>query len=132
MSEAPAISPAPKRRWLTFSLRTFLIVTLALSLVLGYFGRVWLKAYRDSQPPTLRELAQIAKRHGIPMPPQDAKLVLELRDANGPLYEYTPAFLIRDDADSVFTLRGSEEVTSQKKSLPKGTTGWWHEFPVGQ
>lgn len=72
---AKSAKPA-KRPRLTFSLRTFLVVTLLLSGVLGYFGRKWWKAYRDSQPPTLRELAQIAKRHGIPMPPQDAKLVL--------------------------------------------------------
>src|SRR5215218_8378621 len=89
-----------KRRWLTFSLRTFLAVTLALSLVLGYFGRTWWKAYRDSQPPTLYELAQIAKRHGIPMPPHDAKLVLAATGGClGDQYGYTPAFLLQEMGD---------------------------------
>src|SRR5829696_207743 len=94
---APRIEARVKRRWLTFSLRTFLVVTLALSLVLGYFGRVWLKAYRDSQPPTLRELAQMAKRYGIPMPPKDAKLVLLQTDSQNarpaPWQVYAPAFV---------------------------------------
>ena len=49
MSDMP--KPTPKRPRLTFSLRTFLVVTLLLSVVLGYFGRAWWKAYRDSQPP---------------------------------------------------------------------------------
>ena len=39
----------PTRRYLRFSLRTFLLVTLLLSLALGTFGRLWLKAWRDSQ-----------------------------------------------------------------------------------
>ena len=116
MSEAPAISPAPKRRWLTFSLRTFLVVTLALSLVLDYFGRAWLKAYRDSQPPTLYELAQIAKRHGIPMPPKGAKLVLGhigIRLAGGQTWQlYAPGFLISPDSHErviIFVGEGERE-----------------------
>jgi hypothetical protein len=109
---SPSNTPAPKRRWLTFSLRTFLVVTLALSLVLGYFGRAWLKAYRDSQPPTLYELAQIAKRHGIPMPPKEARLVLA-RGYNLSRYDrtpvYSPAFLLEESDDgAVIVLRGSE------------------------
>lgn len=39
--------PAPKRRWLTFSLRTFLVVTLGVALVLGYIGRLRLAAERE-------------------------------------------------------------------------------------
>jgi hypothetical protein len=109
---APSLTVAPKRRWLTFSLRTFLVVTLALSLVLGYFGRAWLQAYRDRQPPTLRELAQIARRHGIPMPPQDAQLVQakggEQRvDNRGIWHLYAPAFLVLPASDEqVVVLRG--------------------------
>src|SRR4051795_10607222 len=92
--------PTPKRRWLTFSLRTFLAVTLALSVVLGYFGRMWLKAYRDSQPPTLYELASIAKRYGIPMPPKEAKLVLaSTGERVGDIVIYSPAFLLEERAD---------------------------------
>jgi hypothetical protein len=131
---ASTFTAAPKRRWLTFSLRTLLAVTLALSLVLGYFGRAWLKAYRASQPPTLLELADIARRHGIPMPPKEAKLVLQLasrgKARRGPLYKYTPAFLIREDADSVVTLCGSQEVTSDKGESPEEEALWWREFPV--
>ena len=99
----------PARSWLTFSLRTFLLVTLAFSLVLGYFGRAWLKAYRDSQPPTLYEFAQIARRHGIPMPPQEAKLVLGMYDyINGPVY--SPAFLLNQKPDgSAELLFGAEQ-----------------------
>src|SRR5262245_56856669 len=101
------------RRWVTFSLRTFLAVTLVLSLVLGYFGRRWWKAYRDSQPPTLLELAQIARRHGIPMPPGNAKLVLGVNGYgtdNGPLY--SPAFLLTQKTDgSVELLFGSRQKT---------------------
>jgi hypothetical protein len=112
---------APKRRWLTFSLRTFLVVTLALSLVLGYFGRAWLKAYRDSQPPALRELAQIARRHGIPMPPKDAKLVLALNpgwEDGGVLPVYTPAFLLRDPGDgTALLLRGWKEQRQDSQGL---------------
>src|SRR3954462_4221847 len=103
----------PNRRWLRFSLRTFLIVTLVLSVVLGLYGRAWLKAYRDSQPPTLYELAQIAKRHGIPMPPPGAKLVLALNpgwDDGSVLPVYTPAFLLRDPGDgTALLLRGWKE-----------------------
>ena len=68
-SNAMPFASKPTRRYLRFSVRTFLLLTLALSVALGIFGRYWLKAWRDSQPPTLYELAQIAKRHGIPMPP---------------------------------------------------------------
>jgi hypothetical protein len=88
------------------------MVTLVLSLVLGYFGRAWLKAYRDSQPPTLRELAQLAKRHGIPMPPKEAKLVLASceidlwREENG----YSPGFLLAEQRDGeTVVLRGFEQ-----------------------
>jgi hypothetical protein len=109
-----------KRRWLTFSLRTFLAVTLALSLVLGYFGRTWWKAFRDSQPPTLYELAQIAKRHGIPMPPQDAKLVLAATGGClGDQYGYTPAFLLQEmgDGDVRFLVGTEEEPFNSKRLL---------------
>src|SRR3954462_9716102 len=114
----------PNRRWLRFSLRTFLIVTLVLSVVLGLYGRAWLKAYRDSQPPTLYELAQIAKRHGIPMPPKGAKLVLALNtswreDTLQPVY--TPAFLLRENADgSVVLLRGADEEQLHPKTSASG------------
>jgi hypothetical protein len=107
-------SPNDHRRWLRFSLRTFLAVTLLLSVVLGLYGRAWWKAYRDSQPPTLSELAQIAKRHGIPMPPQGAKLVLV---RSGTHYvnrqvwpRYSPAFLLEEHDDgSVVVLCGAEK-----------------------
>jgi hypothetical protein len=42
-----------KRRWLTFSLRTFLVATLGVALVLGYIGRSRLAAERERQ---MREL----------------------------------------------------------------------------
>jgi hypothetical protein len=99
------------RPYLRFSLRTFLVVTLVLSVTLGIFGRIWLKAYRDSQPPTLHELAQIAKRHGIPMPPPGAKLVLaKTGERHGEIATYSPAFLLEARADgSALVLRGAEE-----------------------
>jgi hypothetical protein len=123
-----SFTAAPKRRWLTFSLRTFLVVTLALSLVLGYFGRAWLKAYRDSQPPTLRELAQIAKRHGIPMPPKEAKLVQGMYGyINGPVY--SPAFLLNEKPDgSVDLLFGSEEKTLHPNDVSAGPL--WQAMPT--
>src|SRR6476469_11047112 len=98
MSNELQPTPKTKRRWRTFSLRTFLVVSLVLSVTLGYFGRLWLKAYRDSQPPALYELAQIAKRHGIPMPPKEAKLVLartgeRWHRGRGSVL-YSPAFLL--------------------------------------
>jgi hypothetical protein len=42
-------NPAPKCRWLTFSLRTFLVVTFGVALVLGYIGRARLAAERERQ-----------------------------------------------------------------------------------
>lgn len=120
------------RRWPRFSLRTFLVATLLASMVLGLYGRAWWKAYRDSQPPTLYELAQIAKRHGIPMPPEGAKLVLVLEyplfQANGPIYEYTPGFLLHDDANRAATLIGSKEETLEKKLLPKAWAPLWRKY----
>jgi hypothetical protein len=104
--------PGP-RPYLRFSLRTFLVVTLALSVVLGVFGRIWLKAYRDSQPPTLHELAQIAKRHGIPMPPKGAKLVLArtgVRYANHrSQLLYSPVFLLQEENGDIDVLCGIDE-----------------------
>ena len=130
MRSPVALTFAPKRRWLSFSLRTFLVVTLLLSGVLGYFGRAWWKAYRDSQPPTLYELAQIAKRHGIPMPPKEAKLVLVLSEwpqpsSNGPIFAYTPGFLLRGDADRVVVLVGSDQQILATKSTSASP---WREF----
>src|SRR6476620_9147627 len=102
----------PHRRWRTFSLRTFLVVSLVLSVTLGYFGRAWLKAYRDSQPPTLYELAQIAKRHGIPMPLKGAKLVLaqtgeRWRNGAGCVL-YAPVFFLQDKDNGIDVLCGDE------------------------
>src|SRR6476620_6676580 len=123
-------SAAPKPiafRW-TFSLRTFLVVSLALSLVLGYVGRVWWKAYRDSQPPTLYELAQIAKRHGIPMPPKDAKLVLGVHKGLtiGDRPNYYPAFLLNESGDgSCVLLMGADELRRDRSSDARPD---WQEF----
>jgi hypothetical protein len=120
--------PNPPRRFLRFSLRTFLVVTLALSVTLGLFGRVWLKAYRDSQPPTLHELAQIAKRHGIPMPPKEAKLVLTLNswwfdDTQLPVY--TPAFLLSEDSQrTIVVLQGTEEKNIYADVSVPGVVSW--------
>src|SRR6476659_1766467 len=115
---APPLTAKPKRRWRTFSLRKFLVVSLLLSLTLGYFGRAWLKAWHDSEPPTLYELAQIAKRHGIPMPPKGAKLVLALDRFDDKLAFWSPAFLLEENADrSVRILRGIREETLRDNGL---------------
>jgi hypothetical protein len=123
--------PVAKRFRLTFSLRTFLVVTLLLSAGLGYFGRRWWQAYRNSQPPTLHELAQIAKRHGIPMPPREAKFVaaLEAWSMDGLKGYYLPGFLLREDEKEIVLLCGTEEKTFEKpdaQPLPVA----WREFPA--
>jgi hypothetical protein len=109
----PVAAPSrPQRRWLTFSLRTFLVVTLLLSVILGFYGRAWLKAYRDSQPPTLYELAQIAKRHGIPMPPKEAKLVFAQSGERwwngGGCVLFAPVFFLQDTGHGIEVLCGDE------------------------
>jgi hypothetical protein len=131
-NETSMSSATPKpnpSRW-TFSLRTFLVISLVLSLLLGYVGRVWWKAYRDSQPPTLHELAQIAKRHGMPMPPKEAKLVLGYRYSTllgKPAY--SPAFLLRSSSDGGCRLLvGDKETVLQS---PTGGAPNWREFVLG-
>jgi hypothetical protein len=135
MSNQPQTAVKPKRRWTTFSLRTFLLLTLALSVTLGLFGRAWLKAYRDSQPPTLRELAQIAKRHGVPMPPPGAKLVLIKtgeRHARGALEHaiYSTAFKLREQPNrQIAALWGCDELrTPNTGAVPEAPS--WREFSL--
>jgi len=41
MASIPATPTKRKRRWLTFSLRTLLVFTLLVGLVLGYFGSIY-------------------------------------------------------------------------------------------
>jgi hypothetical protein len=116
----------PARRWLTFSLRTFLVVTLALSLVMGYVGRVWLRILHDRTPPTLSEMARIAVRHGIPMPAKEAKLVLAHRGTVNGRVTYSPAFLLAEKADgSIVVLRGATEETLKPRDSGDPL---WREF----
>jgi hypothetical protein len=110
---ATATTPSAKRRWLTFSLRSFLVATLVVGLIAAYAGRSWWQAVQARTPPTPQQLAALAKRLGLPMPPDDAPLVLVCTFVAGETALYEPAFLLkRNDDGTTLVLRGWEEETA--------------------
>jgi hypothetical protein len=76
--------------------------------------------------PDMKELAQIAVRHGVPMPSKDARLVLAHTESWSVLGNkstsrdpgiYSPAFLLEERADdSIVILRGIERVVLERRS----------------
>lgn len=80
-------TPALKRRWLTFSLRTFLVVTLGIALVLGYVGRARIAAERERQ---MKELIarSFSSKAWVELPTSIGKLNLQDAAARDALLEF--------------------------------------------
>ncbi len=78
----------------------------------------------SNPPPDLKKLVAVAHRHGVPMPPKNARLVLAhteswsclgSRSTSRDPQIYSPAFLLEEKPDgSVVILRGTERLVLRK------------------
>src|SRR6476620_5596761 len=98
----------PHRRWRTFSLRTFLVVSLGIGLAIGGVGRLIQWMHEPRQPIPLTVLVGIAKRHELLMPPKGAEFGLARDDGTWANYSYLPGFKLQTRNDgSIVLLHGT-------------------------